>query len=319
MPQHSARLDITPFPEKLACQVSHLRFLARQIVERGALAPPLDAHRHLQPVLPFYLTKEGERRLVVTLLEEAAGHRREARDDEDARALESVIPLVGTVSMKNCTEHRAKPQFQSIMSRISSQRRGPHSTRQTGPADMLFASAVLRPDFQPERERIILQWVSWSRDERFALGIAAAPRLEHLAEVVERMAGVGPCPPRLGRQPPGRWRNIVHGLVMKLDVSSECIVARMSPGDSMEVDFVAGGIRPDRFDLERDRNLIDRCGEFLDREVARLGEKLRIAKLAIRLSPRGNPVYEVQLEAWASGDRIESRRLRVGPLTYVEI
>lgn len=312
-------LAMTPYPERLSCEVSHLRFLARQIVDRGTDSPPLDVQRQLQPMLPFTLTKEGERRLIVTLLEEAASEKLAGLDDEAAEVLMKAVPLVHAHGDRSIAEIRRDPAFKAIYDRLESRRRGSHALRWVGPPEMLFAADAIYAKWQEGRQRRIMQWVSWCRDQRYALGPGSVARLDHLADVVERIAGIDSCLPRLGRAPPGKWRSVVHGLVMKVDVSSEFIVARMSEEDRMEMDFITRRIHPPEFDFERDRILLERCGEYLRQAAARLGETLRVARLSMRLLPDRRPMFEVTLEAWASGDRIEARMRATAPLTYTSM
>lgn len=311
-PRESSRPMVSS--ERLRRQVSHVRFLANMLRERGPGAPPIDCHRQLEPLLPLDLAWEQERRLYADLMLEAVGRLSPADLADLAEPLREIAGRVPFIEPKG-RHGRVFPHDHPLGRHLRTQRRGRHNSRRVGPAAVLLAFDAAS-NWIVARRACVMQWLCDRGDQRYLLSPGAIPRLERLATAVESLAGLKYCPPAWGRPPLGRWRAVVHDLVMKFDVGSACIRSTLHPGEVVQVDLLAPRLSPSRLDIERNRILVGYGKAWLERAAGRRGESLRIATLAASWDEVGVPTFRVALESWRRADRIEMALRRVAPLAY---
>jgi len=154
------------------------------------------------------------------------------------------------------------------------------------------------------------------------LDAAGARRLDRFAEVLERCAGLGRQRPFWRRRAPGRWKDVVHALVMQLDAAGGGLAqaAAAAGARTVTLDLLAPGIAPVLPEPHRHERLRAILAATLERACARLGQPLSAATVALRM-PRGDEPYRyrVSLVCDAAGWRSVDDRERVGPPTYLAI
>jgi hypothetical protein len=197
-----------------------------------------------------------------------------------------------------------------------------HRSTRCGPlwARLVILNLVYRegPQFAPLLEECVLDPATGLT----LLDAAAARRLDRFTDVLERCAGIGRQRPVWRRRAPGRWKEVVHALVMQLDVSNDGLAqaAAALGARVVTLDLLAPRIAPALPEPDRHERLRSILAATLERACARLGQPLSAATVAMR-TPRGDEPtrYRVSLVCDAAGWRSVDDRLSIGPLTYLAV
>jgi hypothetical protein len=154
------------------------------------------------------------------------------------------------------------------------------------------------------------------------LDAAGARRLDRFTDVLERCAGIGRQKPVWRRRAPARWKDVVHALVMQLDVSSGGLAqaAAAVGARTVTLDLLAPRIAPVLPEPRRHERLRSILAATLERACARLGQPLSAATIALRTRRGDEPQrYRVSLVCEAAGWRSVDDRQRIAPLTYMAV
>lgn len=301
--------------ERLA---EHLRAVSAWLEARGAGSAPIRL-QSLQPVpynsrLPAPFVCRLEQALFEAAIEQIEG----ADADEQRRV---ALDLRARPATSYSTDEW-RQQHRLATAYAPRRRLSIHRSTRRGPlwARLAILNLVYRegPQFAPLLEECVVDPATGLT----LLDAAGARRLDRFTDVLERCAGIGRQKPVWRRRAPARWKDVVHALVMQLDVSSGGLAqaAAATGARTVTLDLLAPRIAPVLPEPHRHERLRSILAATLERACARLGQRLSAATIALR-TPRGDEPqrYRVSLVCEAAGWRSVDDRQRIAPLTYMAV
>lgn len=300
---------------------SHLRRLAVMLRERGSDAPPLPAQMHLGILRTTSFSYTFRRRIFFSWLHLILTRRPDMVVDNTRYSLRNALDFleyyecdISEYPGAGLAAHEPAPKILLPRRRISH-----YASRwNVMDVDSVVVALAWRYQWNFAIYEAALYWTALTHDLRFMLTVERAERIEMLASVLERAAGLPRSPPRWGTsRGGGRWRHVAYDLVMKLDVSADYLNERArAAGTPVTIDFLAVRIEPEALAEPRSLNLVEQCRKMLLRACEKKQQQLRIARIELQPQANAPTRYAVYLETWERGNCVEGVLERCGALKY---